>query len=285
MYSLRKDSRALFFDAHSIRLSDMDSLYFASAGRSAVGLIRNGNEDGALTHPQLIAVADGMGGHAGGEIASSIALQILARKASVFLDAQIDPDSADDFYNSTIEEIDLALKAASDEDPKLSGLGTTLTALFIRNNQAALLHVGDSRAYRIRGAVIEQLSVDHTVMQELLSAGTITQAEVAEHPQRSMLTQALMGSGSLSIALHIFDIQESDRFILCSDGLSGVLSDKEIKSLVKSQTPEDSVAALVDATYINGAPDNVTVIVADLVTSEITDSPSQLIQLFGTASS
>lgn len=263
----------------------MDSLYFASAGRSSVGLIRNGNEDGALTHPRLIAVADGMGGHAGGEIASSIALEILARRASVFLGAEIDQDSADDFYNSTIEEIDLALKAASDEDPKLSGLGTTLTALFIRNNQVALLHVGDSRAYRIRGAAIDQLSVDHTVMQELLSAGTITQAEVAEHPQRSMLTQALMGSGSLSIALHIFDIQESDRFILCSDGLSGVLSDKEIKSLVKSQSPEDSVAALVDATYINGAPDNVTVIVADLVTTEITDSPSQLIQLFGTASS
>jgi serine/threonine protein phosphatase PrpC len=259
----------------------MDSLYFASAGRSAVGLIRNGNEDGALSHPRLIAVADGMGGHAGGEIASSIALEILARKASVFLGAEIDPDSADDFYNSTIEEIDIALKAASDEEPKLSGLGTTLTALFIRNSQVALLHVGDSRAYRIRGAAIEQLSVDHTVMQELLSAGTITQAEVAEHPQRSMLTQALMGSGSLSIGLHIFDIKESDRFILCSDGLSGVLSDKEIKSLVKSQSPEDAVAALVDATYINGAPDNVTVIVADLVHGESADSP---IQLFGTAS-
>ena len=258
----------------------MDSLYFASAGRSAVGLIRNGNEDGALTHPKLIAVADGMGGHAGGEIASSIALQILARRASVFLDSQIDPDSADDFYGSTIDEIDIALKAASDEDAKLSGLGTTLTALFIRNNQAVLLHIGDSRAYRIRGAAIEQLSVDHTVIQELLSAGSITQAEVAEHPQRSMLTQALMGSGTLSIALHIFDIRESDRFILCSDGLSGVLSDKEIKSLVKSKSPEDSVAALVDATYINGAPDNVTVIVADLVDGASAESP---IQLFGTA--
>lgn len=260
----------------------MDSLYFASAGRSAVGLIRNGNEDGALSHPHLIAVADGMGGHAGGEVASSIALQILARRATVFLGAEIDPDSADDFYGSTIEEIDLALKAASDDDPKLSGLGTTLTAVFIRNNQAVLLHVGDSRAYRIRGAVIEQLSVDHTVMQELLSAGSITQAEVAEHPQRSMLTQALMGSGTLSIGLHLFDIKESDRFILCSDGLSGVLSDKEIKSLVKSKSPEDSVAALVDATYINGAPDNVTVIVADLLSGVVADTP---IQLFGTASS
>ncbi|MFM9150992.1 MAG: PP2C family protein-serine/threonine phosphatase [Candidatus Planktophila sp.] len=260
----------------------MDSLFFVSAARSSVGLIRNGNEDGALTHPQLIAVADGMGGHAGGEVASSIALHILARRASVFMDAEMDQDSADDFFNATIEDIDIALKKASDEDPALSGLGTTLTALFIRNNQVALLHVGDSRAYRIRGASIEQLSVDHTVMQELLAAGTITETDIAEHPQRSMLTQALMGTGTLSIGLHIFDLKDSDRFILCSDGLSGVLSDKEIKALVKSKSPEEAVADLIDATYINGAPDNVTVVIADLVTN---DMAADQIQFFGTAAS
>jgi serine/threonine protein phosphatase PrpC len=258
----------------------MNSLYFVSAARSAVGLIRNGNEDGALTHPQLIAVADGMGGHAGGEIASAIALEILARRAPVFTDVEIDKDSADDYFNSTIDEIDAALKAASDENPKLSGLGTTLTALFIRDSQAVLLHVGDSRAYRIRGASIEQLSVDHTVMQELLSAGTITQAEVAEHPQRSMLTQALMGSQILSIGLHVFDLRDEDRFILCSDGLSGVLADKEIKILVKSQSPKDAVAALIDATYINGAPDNVTVVVADISAAAPTGAS---LEFFGTA--
>ena len=258
----------------------MNSLYFVSAARSAVGLIRNGNEDGALTHPQLIAVADGMGGHAGGEIASAIALEILARRASVFTNAEIDKDSADDYFNSTIDEIDGALKAASDENPKLSGLGTTLTALFIRDGQAVLLHVGDSRAYRIRGAVIEQLSVDHTVMQELLSAGTITQADVAEHPQRSMLTQALMGSQILSIGLHVFDLRDEDRFILCSDGLSGVLADKEIKTLVKSQSPKDAVAALIDATYINGAPDNVTVVVADVSSAPPAGAS---LEFFGTA--
>ncbi|CAB4581637.1 unannotated protein [freshwater metagenome] len=260
----------------------MDSLNFVSAARSAVGLIRNGNEDGALTHPQLIAVADGMGGHAGGEIASSIALQILSRRALIFTDREMDKDSADDYFNSTIDEIDNALKVASDEDPTLSGLGTTLTALFIRDNQAVLLHVGDSRAYRIRGAAIDQLSVDHTVMQELLSAGTITQADIAEHPQRSMLTQALMGSQTLSIGLHLFDLKDGDRFILCSDGLSGVLTDKEIKTLVKSQSPHDGVSALIDATYINGAPDNVTVIIADLAASTPAESA---IEFFGTAAS
>jgi serine/threonine protein phosphatase PrpC len=263
----------------------MDSLYFVSAARSAVGLIRNGNEDGALTHPRLIAVADGMGGHAGGEIASAIALEILARRAMVFTDSEMDQDSADDYFNSTIDEIDNALKMASDDEPKLAGLGTTLTALFIRDNQAALLHVGDSRAYRIRGGKIEQLSVDHTVMQELLASGTITQADIADHPQRSMLTQALMGSQILSIGLHIFDLEEGDRFILCSDGLSGVLADAEIASLAGSNSLEDSCSALVDATYINGAPDNVTIVIADLGTTAPDDSGDSALKFFGTASS
>jgi serine/threonine protein phosphatase PrpC len=260
----------------------MNSLYFHSAARSAIGLIRNGNEDGALTHPRLLAVADGMGGHAGGEVASSIALLVLARRSAIFLDQEIDQDSADDLFSSSIEDIDEALKEASDEDPDLAGLGTTLTSLFIRNNQLALLHVGDSRLYRIQGTKIEQLSIDHTVMQELLTAGTITESDIAEHPQRSMLTQALMGTGTLSIGLHIFDVKESDRFILCSDGLSGVLDDQKIFSLSQSLSPEDAVTALVDAAYVQGAPDNVSVIVADIAVSPPTE---EVLEFFGTATS
>ncbi len=258
----------------------MNSLFFESAARSAIGLIRNGNEDGALTHPRLLAVADGMGGHAGGEVASSIALLVLARRSTIFLDQEIDQDSADDLFNSSIEDIDEALKEASDEDPDLAGLGTTLTSLFLRNDQLALLHVGDSRLYRIQGTKIEQLSIDHTVMQELLTAGTITEEDIAEHPQRSMLTQALMGTCSLSIALHLFDVKESDRFILCSDGLSGVLDDQKIFSLVQSLAPEEAVAALVDAAYVQGAPDNVTVIVADIASGQPRD---ENLEFFGTA--
>ena len=258
----------------------MNSLFFESAARSAIGLIRNGNEDGALTHPRLLAVADGMGGHAGGEVASSIALLVLARRSTIFLDPEIDQDSADDLFNSSITDIDEALNEASDEDPDLVGLGTTLTSLFIRNNQLVLLHVGDSRLYRIRGSSIEQLSVDHTVMQELLSAGTITEADIAEHPQRSMLTQALMGAGNLSIGLHLFEVKDADRFILCSDGLSGVLDDQIIFSLAQSLSPEDAVTALVDAAYVQGAPDNVTVIVADITSGKPND---EQLKFFGTA--
>jgi serine/threonine protein phosphatase PrpC len=260
----------------------MNSLYFHSAARSAIGLVRNGNEDGALTHPRLLAVADGMGGHAGGEVASSVALLVLARRSAIFLDHEVDQDSSDDLFNSSIEDIDEALKEASDEDPDLAGLGTTLTSLFIRNNQLALLHVGDSRLYRIQGATIEQLSIDHTVMQELLAAGTITESDIAEHPQRSMLTQALMGTGTLSIGLHIFDAKESDRYILCSDGLSGVIDDKKILSITQSLSPEEAVTALVDAAYVQGAPDNVTVIVADIALGQ---PKEEMLEFFGTATS
>ena len=265
MYSLRKDSRAVKFDAPSVRLSDMDSLYFLSAARSAVGLIRNGNEDGALTHPQLIAVADGMGGHAGGEVASSVAINTLAEIAPTFTSENIDVDSASDLYLNSLHTIDAQIRAVANDEPALSGMGTTLTSLFISGTEVSLLHIGDSRAYRLRGNTLEQLSADHTVLQELLDKGVISESEAQVHPQRSMLTQALMGEGNLEPSLHVFEGKVQDRYLLCSDGLSGVLTEKEIKALIKGKDAAEAVDALIDATYINGAPDNVTIVIADIV--------------------
>ena len=149
-------------------------------------------------------------------------------------------------------------------------MGTTLTALFINEVEISLLHVGDSRAYRLRGNDLEQLSADHTVLQELLSKGIISESDAQLHPQRSMLTQALMGEDNLEPSLHIFEGKIKDRYLICSDGLTGVLSDKEIKSLIKGKSAAAAVDALIDATYINGAPDNVTVILADLVEANTT---------------
>jgi serine/threonine protein phosphatase PrpC len=157
------------------------------------------------------------------------------------------------------------------DEPQLAGMGTTLTALFLHDTEISLLHVGDSRAYRLRGNELIQLSADHTVLQELLNKGIISESDAQIHPQRSMLTQALMGEGNLEPSLHIFEGKIKDRYLLCSDGLTGVLSDKEIKSLIKGKDAVAAVDALIDATYINGAPDNVTVILADLVESSNTD--------------
>ena len=245
----------------------MNPLYFQCAARSAVGLIRNGNEDSALTGSQLIAVADGMGGHAGGEVASSVAINTLSEIAPTFINPDIDSESASDLFLNSLHTIDGQIRAVTQDEPQLAGMGTTLTSLFISGSEISLLHVGDSRAYRLRGNDFEQLSADHTVLQELLNNGVISESEAQVHPQRSMLTQALMGEGSLEPSLHIFEGKIKDRYLLCSDGLTGVLSDKEIKSLIKGKDAAAAVDGLIDATYINGAPDNVTVILADLVES------------------
>jgi serine/threonine protein phosphatase PrpC len=243
----------------------MATFYFATSARSAVGLVRNGNEDSALASKNLIAVADGMGGHAAGEVASSLAVKTLVQSAQVFTHPDIDEESADDLYLQAIQEADLSLKSAVAENPALSGMGTTLTSLLLRGSSVALLHIGDSRAYRLRGSAFEQLSVDHTVIQELLNQGAISESDIATHPQRSVLTQVLMGEGNIEVPLPVIDVKVGDRFLVCSDGLSSVLTEKEIKSLLKGKDRDAAVAALVDATYINGAPDNVTLVIGDIV--------------------
>ena len=243
----------------------MATFYFATSARSAVGLVRSGNEDSALASKNLIAVADGMGGHAAGEVASSLAVKKLVQSAQVFTHPDIDEESADDLYLQAIQEADLSLKSAVEENPALSGMGTTLTSLLLRGSSVALLHIGDSRAYRLRGSAFEQLSVDHTVIQELLNQGAISESDIATHPQRSVLTQVLMGEGNIEVPLPVIDVKVGDRFLVCSDGLSSVLTEKEIKSLIKGKDRDAAVAALVDATYINGAPDNVTLVIGDIV--------------------
>lgn len=247
------------------RLSVMKALYFQCAARSALGLVRNGNEDSALIGAQVIAVADGMGGHAGGEVASSVAINTLSEIAPTFTAENIDLDSASDLYLNSLHTIDAQIRAVASDEPALSGMGTTLTSLFISGTEVSLLHIGDSRAYRLRGNTLEQLSADHTVLQELLDKGVISESEAQVHPQRSMLTQALMGEGNLEPSLHVFEGKVQDRYLLCSDGLSGVLTEKEIKTLIKGKDAAEAVDALIDATYINGAPDNVTIVIADIV--------------------
>jgi serine/threonine protein phosphatase PrpC len=249
--------------------SGVSNYYFATAGKSAVGLVRAGNEDSALTSSAVIAVADGMGGHAAGEVASRIAIHVLATNSRVISSKDIDQESADDIFASSLTDIDDALANAADDNPSLTGMGTTLSALFLRGNAIALLHVGDSRIYRLRGNTFEQISRDHTIIQELLDQGSITEADIATHPQRSVLTQVLMGDGRSQPSLIIVDVKSDDRYLLCSDGLSGVLSDKEIKAIIKGKARGAAVDALIDAAYVQGAPDNVTVVLADLLENDI----------------
>jgi serine/threonine protein phosphatase PrpC len=248
----------------------MSAHFFETSARSAIGLVRQGNEDSGFVSPQLIAVADGMGGHAAGEVASRIAIEVLQSLAPTLVSTNIDEDSVADLLMHSLHSIDSKFSAITEEDIEKRGMGTTLTALLIRDKYISLLHVGDSRCYRLRGNTLEQLSTDHTVIQELLDQGAISQAEAAEHPQRSMLTQALRGDGDVTPVLQMYEIKKGDRYLLCSDGLSGVLTEKEIRIGLKKTDKDEAVKFLVDATYINGAPDNVTVLIADISDDAIT---------------
>ena len=250
----------------------MSAHFFNTTGRSAVGLVRQGNEDSGFVSPQLIAVADGMGGHAAGEVASRIAVEVLQSLTPALTSEDIDEDSIEDLLMHSLHSIDSEISVVTDEDNEKRGMGTTLTALLIRDKYISLLHVGDSRCYRLRGNTLEQLSSDHTVIQELLDQGAISAAEAVEHPQRSMLTQALRGDGDVTPVLQMYDIKKGDRYLLCSDGLSGVLTEKEIKVGLKKSDKDEAVKFLVDATYINGAPDNVTVLIADISDSSTTQA-------------
>ena len=250
----------------------MSAHFFETSARSAIGLVRQGNEDSGFVSPQLLAVADGMGGHAAGEVASRIAVEVLQSLVPTLVSTDIDEDSVTDLLMHSLHSIDSEISVVTDEDIEKRGMGTTLTALLIRDKHISLLHVGDSRCYRLRGNSLEQLSNDHTIIQELLDQGAISPAEALEHPQRSMLTQALRGDGDVTPVLQMYEIKKGDRYLLCSDGLSGVLTEKEIKVGLKKSDKDEAVKFLVDATYINGAPDNVTVIIADISDSSTTQA-------------
>lgn len=246
----------------------MTTSNFATTARSVVGLVRADNEDSALVHPNLIAVADGMGGHAGGEVASSLAVKTLSHLASILELGNIDPDSIEDLLLNTLQDIDSEIGRVAGENVHLTGMGTTLSALMLygptSDPKIALLHVGDSRCYRLRGNSFTQLSHDHTVLQELLDQGSLSKEEAYEHPQRSFLTQALMGGGPLAPVLMVYDVKPKDRFLLCSDGLSSSIEEKEIKAGMKIRDRESAATYLIDAAYSAGAPDNVTVLLSDV---------------------
>lgn len=251
---------------------------FITSARSVVGLVRSGNEDSGLIAAHLIAVADGMGGHAGGEVASSIAVKTLAPLAGILRQNEIDPDSIEDLLLNSLHDIDNEIKQVAQDNVELTGMGTTLTALMLyadgedkKSQKIALLHVGDSRCYRLRGSSLQQLSHDHTVLQELLDQGSISVEEAQDHPQSSFLTQAIVGDGTLTPMLTVVDVKPKDRFLICSDGLSGVLSEKEIKQGMKISDPQEALTFLIEKTYSLGAPDNVTVVLASV--DELSELP------------
>ena len=238
------------------------SLRFAA--RSDVGLLRDLNEDSMYAGPRLLAIADGMGGHAAGEVASRVAIESVA---------PLDDDSPGaDLIGSLRDAVETASGYLQDmvaADSALDGMGTTLTAVLFAGQRLGLVHIGDSRAYLLRDGQLAQITHDHTLVQHLVDEGRITPEEASTHPQRSWITRSLTGRGELELDLSIREVRVGDRYLLCSDGLSGPVSEDTIaETLRTAPEPQDACEQLVELALRAGGPDNVSAIVADVVETE-----------------
>ena len=239
------------------------------AVRSDVGLLREGNEDSAYAGPRLLAVADGMGGHAAGEVASALTIESMAQLDSVQPggDMLAALSSAVIAANAKLQEKILA-------NPAVEGMGTTLTALLWSDGHAAICHIGDSRGYLLRDGELYQITHDHTLVQSLVDEGRISADDVATHPQRSLLLRALDGRSAAEPDLSVHDSQAGDRYLLCSDGLSGVVSDETLRdTLATIEDPDAATRQLIELAIHGGGPDNITCIVADVVDTATTRLP------------
>lgn len=228
------------------------------------GLVRTNNEDAAHASDRLIAVADGMGGLPAGEVASEIAIRALAT-------VEWAPEGCEPLtvLGDAVASANRQIRAAIEADPARQGMGTTLTAAMLRDGQLALVHAGDSRAYLLRGGALARLTRDDTFVQALVDQGVVSQEEARRHPQRSLVTRVLQGA-EVTPSATMVPVAPGDRILLCTDGLSDVVDDPTIgQTLAGHQGPRECAEQLVKLAHQAGAPDNVTVVIADVVPGEV----------------
>lgn len=239
--------------------------HFISWGcRSDVGLVRSHNEDSFLVRTPLFVVSDGMGGHAAGEVASSIAVETVGAQAPA------EPD--DILLGAAIEAANRAVIKGAEEGRGKPGMGCTVSAVLIKGDRMAIAHVGDSRVYLLHEGRIVRITHDHSFVEELVDAGQITEDEARVHPSRSVITRALGSDPEMYADHYTLDVRTGDRVILCSDGLSSMVDDREIELLtVSSASPQAAADKLVSAALTAGGADNVTVLVVDILNDGIAE--------------
>ncbi|SFL63156.1 PP2C family protein-serine/threonine phosphatase [Geodermatophilus ruber] len=235
------------------------SLSLRYAARSDRGLVRGNNQDSVYAGPRLLAVADGMGGHAAGDVASKVVIAALEH-----LDDDAPSGDMLQALRAAVFEGSEHLREVIRESPQLEGMGTTLTAILFAGGRLALCHVGDSRAYLLRDGALTQITHDDTFVQTLIDDGRITPEEANHHPQRSLLLRALNGQ-DVDPDLSMREARAGDRYLLCSDGLSGVVSEETLAEALKDPDPQSTADRLIELALRSGGPDNITVIVADVV--------------------
>jgi PPM family protein phosphatase len=239
---------------------DSPTLTIRYAMQSDIGLQREDNEDAAYAGARLLAVADGMGGHAAGEVASAAVIDALRP-----LDTQVPAGELLHALDHAVRRASTTLRDLVQANPALSGMGTTLTALLWSGSQLGLVHIGDSRAYLARDGELFQITEDHTLVQSLLDDGKITPAEVASHPQAMLLLRALSGDKNFEPDLQLRQARPGDRYLLCSDGLHRVAGPDAIAEvLLTVPDPDQAARDLLALAMDGGAPDNITCIVADV---------------------
>lgn len=235
------------------------TLVLRYAARSDRGLVRSNNQDSVYAGPRLLALADGMGGHAAGEVASKVVIAALAP-----LD---DDEPGDDLLSQLRESVaggNGAIAELVEGDPDLEGMGTTLTAMLFSGNKLGMVHIGDSRAYLLREGTLNQITHDDTFVQKLQDEGRITAEEAESHPQKSLLLKALTGH-EVEPSLTVREARAGDRYLLCSDGLSGMVSNETLEEAIQIPDPQECADRMIELALKGGGTDNVTVIVADVV--------------------
>jgi serine/threonine protein phosphatase PrpC len=219
-----------------------------------IGRVRERNEDSVLVDPPLYVVADGMGGHRGGQVASQVALEAMEKLATEGRGSLADH----------VRRANQAVWDRSVEDERLSGMGTTLTAARIEGASALIAHVGDSRAYLLRGGRLQQLTADHTLVARMVKSGEITEAEADVHPHKNVLTRALGTDEQVEVDEDSIALLDGDRLVLCSDGLTGMVTEDQIQAILEnSDHPQQAADRLVKAANRAGGIDNITVVVLD----------------------
>ncbi|MEV0149977.1 MULTISPECIES: MerR family transcriptional regulator [unclassified Nonomuraea] len=234
--------------------------------RSELGLVRTSNEDAAYAGPRLLAVADGGGG--AGDLASATAIEALKPLEALAMPAEDLLGALADAVHDADAEIGKIAAASSDGEAI-----TTLTALLWSGSQLAMVHIGDTRVYRLRDGELFQITHDHTLVQSLVDEGRLTTDEAACHPQRSLLVQALTGTGGAHPDLALHQAAAGDRYLLCSDGLSAVVSAASLQQVLAEQDgPQQALDELITQAYAAGAPDNIACVVADVVPLDAADA-------------
>ena len=227
---------------------------------SEIGLVRKNNQDSGFASPHLLVVADGMGGAAAGALASAVAVDTLMR-----LDDSASGAAMLEVMSNAVEDANDRIADLIADDVSLDGMGTTVTAALFDGAELALVHIGDSRAYLLRGGGLRRLTHDHSWVQSLVDEGRISEAEASVHPHRSLLLRVLNGQPAPDAELALVDLNPGDRLMFCSDGLCGLVDDPEIAELLALPDRDEALAGLVAAARAEGGVDNITVLVADVV--------------------